>query len=213
MKHIWFFSGLGADERAFQKLNFSGWQPHFVKWVMPLSQESVREYSMRLLPQITEENPILVGYSFGGMVAVEIAQLIPVHKVIIIASAKTREELPPYFRGASHLPFYRLVPPEWIKWPKEIYYWLFDVHQEDEKKLLSEIIQDTDPGFLAWAMKAITGWQNTQIPQHLVHIHGTVDRILPFRFVKPDIAIKDGGHFMLVNRADEISRLLHEKID
>jgi pimeloyl-ACP methyl ester carboxylesterase len=213
MKNIWFLSGLGADERAFQNLDCSGWNPHFVAWIPPLEKETIRDYSKRLLAQITEANPILVGYSFGGMVAVEMAQLIPARKVIIIASAKTRDELPPHFRAVSHLPVYRLVPPGWIIKPKEIYYWLFDVHRQEEKKLLSEIIQDTDPAFLSWAMKAITGWQNTRVPNHLVHIHGTADRILPFRYVRPDVVIQNGGHFMLVNRAAEISNLLHNLID
>ena len=34
----------------------------------------------------TSRNPILIGLSFGGMMCIEIAKLIPVEKVILISS-------------------------------------------------------------------------------------------------------------------------------
>jgi hypothetical protein len=43
---------------------------------------------------------------------------------------------------------------------------------------------------------------------HVTHIHGTADKILPFGWVKADISIKDGGHFMTVNKASEINSVL-----
>jgi hypothetical protein len=46
------------------------------------------------------------------------------------------------------------------------------------------------------------------LPTNLVHIHGTADRIFPARYVKPDVWINGGGHFMIVSRAAEISAWL-----
>ncbi|MGK6351614.1 hypothetical protein [Parapedobacter sp. DT-150] len=47
-----------------------------------------------------------------------------------------------------------------------------------------------------------------QEPSNTVHIHGTADRILPFRFVKADYVIPGGSHLMVVNRAKEISDII-----
>lgn len=213
MKNIWFISGLGADERAFQNLDVSGWNPNFVHWSPPETKDTIADYAQRLLPQITNAKPILIGYSFGGMVAVELAKMMEIEKIIIVSSAKNRKELPPWYRTAADIPVYRLLPPDWIKRPMALYYYLFGVSKPKEKMLLAAIIRDTDPDFLSWAMRAITNWQNEKSPSNLLHIHGTSDRVLPYRYVQADFSIADGGHFMLVNRAAEISKLLHQLID
>lgn len=213
MKDVWFISGLGADERAFQFLDFKNWNSHFIHWIPPVNSESIEAYAQRLLPQIESKNPILVGYSFGGMMAIELARLMPTSKVIILASVKNKDELPPWFRLAGQVSAYAFVPIRWVVKPMTFYYWLFGVGRPEDKRLLSAIIRATDLDFLAWAMKVITCWQNNFIPPDLVHIHGTDDRVLPYRYVKPDISVKDGGHFMLVNRAAEISSILHQLID
>lgn len=212
MKDVWFISGLGADERAFQYLDFKDWRAHFVSWIPPLEGEKIENYARRLAEQIKGENPILVGYSFGGMVAVEIAHFMPVDKIIIVASVKTRKELPPYFRLAGKIPIYKIVPVNWVKKPMWLYYRLFGVKGLQNRKLLKEIISDTDTVFLRWSMDVITRWKNQEIPANLIHVHGTADRVLPYCYVHADVSVKNGGHFMLVNQAKFVSKILHEII-
>lgn len=72
LKDIYCVSGLGADERVFQKLKFQGYQPVHICWVEPNLEESIAEYAKRLTIQIKSERPILIGLSFGGIMAVEI---------------------------------------------------------------------------------------------------------------------------------------------
>ena len=43
--------------------------------------------------QITTEKPIILGVSFGGMLAIEIAKAIDCEQVILVSSAKTRLRL------------------------------------------------------------------------------------------------------------------------
>ena len=70
-----------------------------------MATETLAQYAQRIVQRITAPRPMLVGLSFGGMVAVEIAKILPVEKVILISSAKTRDELPPSYRflGKLHL--------------------------------------------------------------------------------------------------------------
>ncbi|WP_437918910.1 alpha/beta hydrolase [Sphingobacterium sp. LRF_L2] len=205
---IYIISGLGADERAFQKLDFSGLDVHFIKWIPPFSNESMSTYATRLKSQILTENPILIGLSFGGMLAVEIAKLIPTKKVVLIASAKTRYEIPFYYKIAGYLRFNDLVPPKLLKKANSLTFWLFGASSTEDKDLLAKILFDTDAQFLKWALCAITKWDNKTIHTNCIHIHGTQDRILPFHNANANIAVQNAGHLMTLNKATEISEIL-----
>ena len=86
-KELYIFSGLGADERAFQRLDFSDFSTTFIKWIVPHDTETIENYTTRLLDQITTTKPTLIGLSFGGLIAIEVAKQIDTEKVILIASS------------------------------------------------------------------------------------------------------------------------------
>ena len=92
MTPIYVFSGLGADERVFQLLDFTGLSVTFVQWIVPEQGEKISEYA----------------------------------------------------------------------------------HRPNSSKLK--------------------------------HIHGTADRILPYQFVSSDLTIEQGGHLMIPNKADELTK-------
>lgn len=212
LKDIYFISGLGADERVFRLLKFEGYRPVHVRWLEPERGESIADYAKRLTAQIQSDSPILVGLSFGGIIAVEIAKQIEVEKVILISSVKDKFEVPFYFRLFRWFPIHRIIPYKSLLWAIYfIAYWLFSLESLDERTLLKAIFIDTDAHFLKWALHKVVTWTNETIPNRLHHIHGASDRIFPIRFVQPDFVLERGGHFMIVNRANQISSLL-EKI-
>lgn len=209
-KEIYLFSGLGADERAFQKLDFTGFQVNHISWIDPKEHEPLELYAARLKDQIRTPNPILVGLSFGGMVAIEVAKQIQTEKIILLSSAKTKSEIPFYFRFAGRLRLQRLIPVRFFKRSNAITNWFFGAESVFEKDLLKQILHDTDPRFLKWSLDKITRWSNETIPPNTFHIHGSKDRILPIRFVRGHIPINHGGHLMVLNRSAEINALLKE---
>ena len=101
MKKLFLLSGLGADKRVFDFLDLCQYEPHHVIWVAHVPYETITEYAKRLLPQITGHKPVLIGVSFGGMIALEMAKFIEVEKVILISSALTPQAIPPYFKMMS----------------------------------------------------------------------------------------------------------------
>src|SRR6188474_3274769 len=98
MKEIYLLSGLGADKRVFDFVDFSGFNVNHIDWIEPQDNESLERYASRLLEQIKTPRPSLIGVSFGGMVAVEIAKLMETNKIIIVSSAKTKLDIPIHFR-------------------------------------------------------------------------------------------------------------------
>ena len=211
-KTLYIFSGLGADERVFQRLDFSGFSTTYIKWIVPQDNETIEHYATRLLDQITTIKPTLIGLSFGGLIAIEIAKQIETEKVVLIASVKTKKEIPFYYRLAGELALHKLLPPVLLKSSNFITNWLFGAISHFEKQLLKQILMDTNPVFLKWAIEKVVKWGNQKETNNLFHIHGTTDRILPLKYVKCNTTIKDGGHFMTLNKADEINTILRQQL-
>lgn len=203
-------SGLGADGTVFQYLDFEGVEVEYMEWLPPLPKETLPAYAKRMTQKITTPHPILVGLSFGGMVAMEIAKQIPVKKVILISSAKERKELPWFYRFSAKLKLQKILPYTLIKRTNGFTYWLFGATSAHEKALLKEIFRKTPTTFLKWAINAILTWKNTEIYTHILHIHGDKDRILPYKNVKDTLCITGGGHSMIVNKAHEITPLINK---
>ena len=214
LEDIYCVSGLGADERVFQKLKFKGYQPVHIKWVEPEPKESIADYTKRLTEQVKGKKPILIGLSFGGIIAVEMSKHIATEKVILISSTKNKQEVPFYFRIFRWLPVYLLLPARLMLWlGKFVASWFFSLESLDDRKLLKAILLDTNARFTKWAIHQVVIWKNELIPENIYHIHGNSDRIFPYRFVHEDFNVEKGGHFMIMNQAEYISNLIQKIID
>jgi len=209
MVPIYVISGLGADERVFQQVNFAGNPVTFIKWEHP-EGTSMSSYATKLLKLIREPKPILIGLSFGGMMAIEIAKQIDVQQLILIASVKTRSELPFYYKFAGYLKLHKLLPVSVLKSSNHLSNWFFGASNAHEKEILKLVLKDTDPVFLKWAINEIVRWKNEGYPTNIIHIHGSNDRILPIRNIKYDYKIDGAGHLMTLNKAREIDAIMAE---
>ncbi len=212
MQDVYILSGLGVDERVFKNIDFGKFNPIFIKWIQPKTHESIESYANRLLEQITSKQPILIGLSFGGMMAVEIGKLIETDKIILLSSAKTKKEIPNYYKLSGKLNLHNLLPSIVLKQNNIVTNWFFGTNQKSEKDLLTQILKDTDSKLLKWSIDKIVKWKNDFIPYNVVHIHGNKDKILPINFVECDYVIENAGHFMTMTNADEISKLLQKII-
>lgn len=214
LKDVYFISGLGADKRVFRRLKTEGYQPVHIDWIEPEKGESISDYAQRLATQIKSENPILVGLSFGGLIAVEMAKHLNPEKVILISSAKNHTEVPPYFKLFRWFPIHRIFPFKSLLWAVYwILFWFFSLETVDERRLLRAILKDTDANFLKWAIHQVVTWKNEIVPEHLHHIHGLNDRIFPVRFLHSQLKhckflTDQGGHFMVLNKAEKVSQWL-----
>ncbi|MDP9955687.1 pimeloyl-ACP methyl ester carboxylesterase [Epilithonimonas hungarica] len=208
MSKIYVFSGLGVDERVFNNIDFGTLDVEFIDWIQPLERENLENYALRISKKITAENPILIGLSFGGMLTVEISKIIKVEKLILIASAKNKFELPFVYRLFGRQNLVKLIPKKIFKQQNSLTNWIFGIETDSEKQLLKEILQDTELDFFSWAINEIANWKNESIPENCFHIHGNKDRIIPIKNVKSDFVIENGGHFMTVNKAKEIQDII-----
>lgn len=211
-KDLYLFSGLGADEKVFQNLDFTGFAITFIKWIVPYDKETIEGYAYRLLEQITTTKPILIGLSFGGIMAIEISKLIDTEKVVLISSAKTKEEIPFYFRLAGKIGLHKIISATLFQRSNFITNWFFGTETIKEKRVLKQVLKETNPIFSKWAIGQVACWKNSTIVDNVFHIHGIHDKILPYAFIKCDVPIKMGGHFMILNKAQEINIILRQQL-
>lgn len=199
--------GLGADERVFKFLNLNC-KTVTIKWIKPVPNEELKSYGNRMAHKIDRSEEFgLLGVSFGGIVAVEISKLVKPKKLILISSVETSKQLPRIYRPVGRTKILNLKPSLMIKPPKLILGILFGTKNIE---LLNQIIKDTEPEFIRWALNSILSWSNDSKINETLRIHGTNDRLIP---LKGDaISIKNGGHFMIVDRAAEISKLVNEQM-
>jgi len=210
-KAIYIFSGLGADERAFQFINFFEHKPVFINWIAPLRNESIESYAARISSKITAPNPVLIGLSFGGIMAVEVAKIIKPEKIILISSVQSKDEIPFIYKLAGALRLHKMMPATIMRKVNFITCWLFGIKSNAEKKILAAILKDTDPIFLSWAIDKILSWKNGSRTENIFKIHGTKDRLFP-SYKNADGIVSGGGHLMVLNKAEEISLILSKVV-
>ncbi|HEY6504955.1 MAG TPA: alpha/beta hydrolase [Chitinophagaceae bacterium] len=212
MKKVYFISGLGADKRVFSFLELSSCEPVYLDWIAPEKKESLESYAQRLRNTIPEKEPIIVGISFGGMLAAEMAHADKDVKAIIIASNRSAAEFPKYLRVSKYFPVYKWLPAGMLKRSAYAFKWVLGRNEKVQKRIILDIIRDTDMHFVKWAVDAILHWNTMDAPGNIIHIHGTADKLLPYRFVKADYTIEGGPHVLPLDKPREVSALLNKLI-
>ncbi|MBV7441892.1 alpha/beta hydrolase [Weeksellaceae bacterium TAE3-ERU29] len=207
---IFAISGLGADERVFEYLTLR-YELISVKWIKPNNNETIEEYSKRLVQKYeigSHSDFGLLGVSFGGLVATEIAKITQPKFTILISSIETRNELNGFLRLVGKTKLLKIIPKQWLNPPKAFAHFMFGAKN---KSLLNEILDDTDLEFAKWAVNELVNWKNECSIKNIIKIGGSNDKLLSPKG-RNTIIIDKGEHFMIVDKAQEISNIINENL-
>ncbi|MBN8854116.1 MAG: hypothetical protein BGO55_06965 [Sphingobacteriales bacterium 50-39] len=210
--NVYFISGMGADGRLFKHIRLpEGYQMHFVKWITPDENDTVPSYASRLVEQIDTTQPFaLVGVSLGGIMSVEIAKLTTPVATVLIGSIPVAAHLPRYyFTLGNSLGLLRVLPGSLFKRAAKLKR-VFTRESSTDKRLVLQMIDETDGNFLIWAMKAVLKWENKELPQPLWHIHGSRDMVFPIMLTHPSHTIRRSGHLVVMTHAAEVNGILQD---
>ena len=209
---VYCISGLGADENIFSNLNLEGYKLKHIPWLRPLKKETIEQYSARMAKAIKHDNAVVIGVSFGGMIGIEIAKQQPLRKLILVSSIKSTLELPRWMKVAGKLKLNKIVPLRSYTFTERIDNNRLGVSNEEEKRMARAYRKSADSEYVEWAIHQILNWRNDWQPGNLVHVHGDKDRIFPLKKISTARIVKDGTHFMIYNRAEEISKIIMKEL-
>ncbi|MEY3444360.1 MAG: hypothetical protein RLZZ519_2641 [Bacteroidota bacterium] len=204
-RRIYLIPGVATDRRVFAELHLPGYELVYLDWIQPRRKESIASYAGRMVERLGgDQAPVLVGYSFGGIIAQEMAKLLPAATVILISSIKNYRERPLGMWLTSSFSLHRLVPTEIGKEFGFAYKWMNDPQTPAEHEFIKSMKADLNPVHTDWAIHQAISWRHNSHTPRLFHIHGDQDRIFPIRYIRNCIPVRGGTHLMLLNKGKEI---------
>jgi len=209
--HIYFVPGLAASSSIFEYLELptEQFETHYLDWLVPISQdESISDYAKRMCDRISHQNPVLIGVSFGGIMVQEMSKIIPTKKTIIISSVKSKNELPKRFRVAKATKAYKLFPTKAVTNLEKFAHYAFGDSIKKRVNLYRKYLSMRDKNYLPWAIYNVLHWQQKEPLPNIIHIHGNKDGVFPIKHISNCNVIEGGTHVMILNKAQQISKLL-----
>jgi pimeloyl-ACP methyl ester carboxylesterase len=200
---IYFLPGLAANASIFKniKLDTDRFEMYFLEWMIPFEEESISDYALRFCSKVNHPNAVLVGVSFGGIIAQEMNLVHNFRKIVIISSVKTRQELPLHLQLAGKTKVYKLMPTSFFAQNIDLLSkYAFGKPIVKRLDLYKQYLSITDKRYLDWAIKQVVSWDQEQSDSNLVHIHGDKDLIFPIENINDSIVVKGGTHIMILNK-------------
>ena len=202
--------GLGATARLFEPQRAALPQIEVPPWIEPHPRETLPSYAARVAATIRADEPLyLGGVSFGGMLASEMARLLPCRGVFLIASCLSASAVARWARVsgplAARLPSGAFRPPVSLAGLARC---VLPLSRAQAAFLLS-MLHDVPRGFIQWGIRAILGWTGSDsLKVPVWHIHGARDPVIPLAAVRPTAVVPRGTHVINVTHAAEVNAFL-----
>jgi pimeloyl-ACP methyl ester carboxylesterase len=187
-------------------------------WPQPRDNEALGDYARRfaeqLKPQLDPDQPLfLAGASFGGLVALEMADVLDPRATFLIGSARSHHALPLRLQLANRV--VGALPSEALRFmlPKLAVAFCCREGLDDRSfGLVRRMVRQADPAFVAWAMNAANDWDFegplTERQKPVYQIHGRHDWVLPPRVEDCDTLLPTDHHLLNLSHPQTINRYL-----
>ena len=214
MKKIYLLSGLGANSLVYERIKLEEYSINHLEWTIPKEDETIEQYAKSIADKIDDTTPvILIGLSFGGIMAQEVAKYINTEKIIIISSVKKRNELPFVFRLSSILNLHRLIPSSILKDKKWISRLMFGSSNKANIEIINKYFSVTDSVYMKWAINTVVNWKQKTYSKNILHIHGNKDSVFPSKNIENATFVKNGTHLMVIAKSSEVNRYIIDFLD
>ena len=200
--HVYFMPGLAASSTIFERIHLpeDQFEIHFLEWFIPTEKQSLKEYAKKMAEQVTYDNSVLVGVSFGGILVQEMKQFLHLRKVIIISSVKSNKEFPRRLKMAKATKAYKLIPMSLFENIENLTKYAFGDFVKQRVKLYEKFLSVRDKTYLNWAVEQVVLWDRAEADPEIIHIQGVEDEVFPIKNIKNCIAVNGGKHIMILNK-------------
>lgn len=200
--HVYLMPGMAASPLIFEniKLPEDKFKIHHLEWVIPFENESLANYALRMTKFIKNNNVVLLGVSFGGVLVQEMSKHINVRKLIIVSSVKSKNELPKHMQLAAATGVYKLLPTQLASKIDVLEKYALGKNFTKRLKLYKKYLSVNDNQYLSWAIKQMVNWNQAEPPTGIIHIHGEHDAVFSISNITDCITIPKGTHIMIINK-------------
>lgn len=201
--HVYCMPGMAANSSIFEyiELPTDRFQIHLLDWTMPSKDMDIRAYAKQMCRLVVHKEVVLIGVSLGGILVQEMAKIIPVRKVIIVSSVKSKYELPKRMLFARYTNIHKLFPTGLVTNIELLAKYAFGETVTKRLALYEKYLSIRDKAYIDWCIHEMVNWQQTKAPDGLVHIQGDKDAVFPMSNIKDCRCVKNGTHTMIIHRA------------
>ncbi len=198
--HVYLMPGMAASPLIFEhiKLPENQFQLHCLEWLVPMKNEPLEDYALRMTKNIVHKDIVLLGVSFGGVMVQEMAKHINVRQLIIVSSVKSKAELPKRMHFAKTTKVYKLLPTGLASSVDKLSRYAYGNKTKKRLNLYKMYLSVSDKVYLDWALEQMLNWQTANINMDIIHIHGDNDSIFPIKNIANCIKVKNGTHAMII---------------
>lgn len=182
--------GIGADHRLFAEMLPLIPGASIATWPRPNRNEKLGEMAARWAESLPAGPRVVIGFSFGGMVAMEAAArssrfAAETVGIVLVSSCRSREAITTDFKGrARGLAF---IPDPALRLGLTKFSQGFSPQDDltaDQRGYLQDMAKETDLGFFRWAVGACAQWdfagpEAAGLSVPVIQIHGSRDTVIP----------------------------------
>jgi pimeloyl-ACP methyl ester carboxylesterase len=177
-------------------------------WLDPVGSPNLASYAKVYVQQdLLADTDLIVGFSYGGMLATEISTLTQI-PYLLISIAQHPKQFNPLLRLLR--PMARWVPKFLLNQSNFVIEAFFGCTTPQAKSLLRETLKATDPILAQQFLLHLAQWQGTDT-QPMLQIHGQKDRL-----IRPHPSctfLIEGGHFAVFEQGKQISQILAQQFN
>ncbi|VVV01708.1 alpha/beta hydrolase [Mesonia sp.] len=202
MTHVYFMPGMAANPSIFEYIQLPDDQYtiHWLKWKIPYKNECMHSYITRMLEDVIHPHPVLIGVSFGGVIVQEMAKLIPVKRLILVSTVKSKHELPARMKMARKTGLYKILPTSLAGRIGDLENLPVGEFTKKRAHLYKQYLSVSDKEYLDWAIEQMVCWDQEEPLKGTIHIHGDKDVVFPIKNIENCIILEGGTHIMIINR-------------
>jgi hypothetical protein len=213
---VFLITGFALDKRAFDFMGLPADTYHTLDLIPVRKGESLRDYARRMAGEIgLKAGDVIGGVSLGGMLALEMAQVVDVLGVVIIASAThprfIRKRFKMWAPIAAWVPdavigrIFTLIPRILA---------LQNMLTPEGQALLADIMGKFPPSLLKAFPMMIMRWPGREPPARFRHIHSDGDWLIRPNGAPETLTILPGrNHLITVSHAKAVRDLVMQAVE
>lgn len=200
--HVYLMPGMAANPSIFEhiKLPEDQFEIHWLEWIIPFKDEILSNYAKRMTEQIKQDNIVLLGVSFGGILVQEMSKYVSVRKLFVVSSVTCNKQIPKRFKIAKKTKAYKLLPTQLLGNIDLLAKYAFGEFIKKRINLYRKYLSVNNKTYLDWAIKQLIYWNQETPLDGVIQIHGDKDGVFTNSCNENCIVVKGGTHIMIINQ-------------